>query len=305
MSDSSTTGVDPRFDPRFQRGYADAAADVRASSSSTYPPRVGAGAGSASPEVGDAAARLLEAMQRTAPAGPVRPLASVVSGAGPDESADDAPAAAAVAAPGPEPESEPVPGGWHERAWFIAGWALSGGLLALGAWWVWAVNSNPANYTGVMIGDMVFTQLGWTLAPEFMRLGALGLILVTTFAAARQLDRTATSRRTNATDAFADDHGFWRTPGVVALISIAAASTIIMIWCVKQIAEQGPYGIGPDASDDALMAMALSQFASSAIGPLALAAIGCVLSIILLGARHTRRAAVTADSHDVSEPPAR
>lgn len=299
MSDSSTRGVDPRFDPRFQRGYSDAAADAPMAPPSSHPPRVRRAAPTP-PPADDAAARLLEAMQRTMPARQVRPSATEVEPDDPEDARETDLVEVEVLAQ--EPELEPEPGDRHARPWSIAGWVLSAALLVIGAWWIWAANSDPAYYTGSGITDMAFRQLGWNFAPVFMQSGAIGLVLVTSFAAARQLDRSRAVRRATGPDPAVADHGFWRTPGVVALIVIVAASGVVVIWLVGQFIDGSMFGYGPAPSDEEVTRMALAQVASAAIGPLAFAAFGAVFGIILLGARHERH---VGNASDVSEPPAR
>jgi hypothetical protein len=301
MGESNTMGVDPRFDPRFQRGYTGVEAD--AVTSSSYPPRLGLGA-EVPPATDDAAARLLEAMKRTMPPRPAPPPTAAATPSGGDDAMSTVGDVDVLV---PEPQSEPEEGNRPERPWFIAGWVFSAALLALGSWWVWAVNSNPAYYTGVATADMAFHQLGWSVSPTLMQAGAIGLVLTTSFAAARQLQRAARSRRTAATatatdagtDPTAPGSAFWRTPGVIGLIVIVVVAVVVVIWLVGRAIDGSSFGYGPAPSGDEVTRMALAQVAFAAIGPLAFAALGSVLGIILLGAREARRAG------DLSEPPER
>ncbi|MDQ0894403.1 hypothetical protein [Agromyces ramosus] len=307
MSDSSTKGVDPRFDPRFQRGYTGAdEANTPVGPPSPYPPRV-PGAEQTRPAAGDATARLLEAMQRTAPPRPIVPPASAAPPGADDDTSATALADLRRLAPEPQPQPEPASGSGdqHARPWFIAGWVLSAALLAIGTWWAWAANSDPTYYMGVGGIDMAFRQLGWSLGAPLLQAGALGVVLVTSFAAARQLDQSGALRRTAGDNPIARGPEFWRTPGVVALVAIVAVLAVVVIWLVRQVTEGSVFGFGPEPSDEEITRMALSQFASTAIGPLAFAAFGAVFGIILLGARHARHLANAGDAGDVSEPRAR
>lgn len=299
MSDSSTTGIDPRFDARFQRGYTDAAADTGATSPASTPLRMPAVTPTPAPPTYDATARLLEAMERTAPARSIQPPAGAADDGAP-ERGDAATSVEALEAEAPQPL--PGPRGRHERPWFIAGWVLSAALMVAGVWWVWAVNSDPNSYMGSAPADMAFRQLGWSLAPTFMQAGALGLALVTTFAAARQLDRTDAERRRAGADPAAAVRGFWRMPGIVALIVIAAASALIVIWLVGRVVDGSVYGFGPEPTDEQIIRVALAQVGTALVGPLVLASVGSVLGVILLGARDARR---VGDVPDVSARPER
>ena len=291
MSDGTATGIDPRYDPQFQRGYV--RPDVPTEGRVTRPALSRPSAPAAPPPLDNAvefmqSAFIQSAVDRAAAADRVA-FNRIGSAGEPPRELDDEPAAPrdAPATP-PDAQTAPAddPDDVHLRLWFIAGWVLTGAMFAVGASWVWAVYSDPRYYTGSAPVDMVFQQLMWTLAPGIMQVGAVGLVLVTTLAGARQLDLAARRDRDPHEGPTTSVGEIWRVPAVVALIVISIAAGVVLIWLISQMAGGSNMGYSGTPSEEQIYQMALSGFTSSAAGPLALAGLGSVLGVVLLGARH-------------------
>ncbi len=147
MADGSTTSIDPRFDPRYQRGYA--GNPVSQWDSDVAPtPR------------------------------PVRPTAVALSAVG------AAPEDASITMPATEADSpidallleeEPAD---SERGdpWFIAAWVVSTVVLAVGVALFWA-SLMSENYSGPTAeSDRLLQYAGWTIAPAMVQGGVLALV---------------------------------------------------------------------------------------------------------------------------------
>ncbi len=289
MNEGTATGIDPRFDPRYQRGYehSDAAAEGQVS----RPVRSRPSAPAAETRLDDAVEFIQSAVDRAAAADRVAFNRIGSSGQPPREFDDEKAAPPATPATPPDAQTAQTasvdePDDVHVRPWFIAGWVLTGALFAVGAWWTWAVYSDPLYYTGYTSGDTVFRQLVWSLAPGFMQVGAVGLVLVTTLAGARQLDHSARRDRDPHEAPTTSVGEIWRVPAVVALIVISIAAGVVLIWLISQMAGASNMGYSGTPSEEQIFEMALSGFTTSTVGPLALAGLGSVLGIVLLGARH-------------------
>ncbi|NUT57950.1 MAG: hypothetical protein HOQ00_03775 [Agromyces sp.] len=166
-------GIDPRFDPRYQRGYVP---DAAAADAGDQPPIVIAPAGSA-PEVSTASA--------TAPPPPVRRPEPEPTTTGsrpthphPHEDADssdrDLDAEDDVLFPPEfaEADDEPSPA----DPWFLAAWGVAVIAIVVGGafWWAGLMADNP--FSGVNQSDRWLQYVGWVVAPSLIQGGLLGLV---------------------------------------------------------------------------------------------------------------------------------
>ncbi|MFD4422453.1 hypothetical protein ACFWN7_13265 [Agromyces sp. NPDC058484] len=290
MTESAPSEIDPRFDPRFQRGYVpDAAApaarsigaqpDLAPPPAQTPPPdRTESMTDVAAPheEHGDAVELVRRALAAPGPDEPVEPVAEreVVEPASSQEREESSSAPEAVESA----EAAAAAAVSQVRLWFVAGWMVTAGVFVAGLWWAWAVFSDPAAYVGG--GDMVLRQLGWTIAPALMQAGAIGIAVVTTLAGATQI----ASARLDASAA-----RFPRLPAVYALAGSAVVSILAIAWLTARSTEGASVTFASVPSEEQVAAMALVQVASIATGPFALLAVGSIVGIVMLGARGARR----------------
>ncbi|MEJ3405355.1 hypothetical protein WDJ51_11465 [Rathayibacter sp. YIM 133350] len=178
-------GIDPRFDPRFQRGYDPERHDRPARgtdserplfSSSLKNPTGGIGVGT--PGV------LPPARDRPAPdAG--RPVVDETE-ADADLDADaDAEDADAATHPGPD----------RRNPFLIALWVVSAVLVVAGAWFIVQAASTPTSrfVPSLTAGD-IFIQTAWTVAPTAVGVGLAAMVALTLFHALHWRGRERATR---------------------------------------------------------------------------------------------------------------
>ncbi|MFB6612428.1 hypothetical protein ACFCVO_19060 [Agromyces sp. NPDC056379] len=174
MSDGATTGIDPRFDPRYQRGYSGGAADA------------------ASPPV-PAALRIPE---------PPESMRSRIAPTN-DRAPVSAPAAAAVARAADIDDPE-LFAGWVSEAElaseakadlpFLTAWAVSAAAVIIGAALLWTGISS-ANYFGPSTeSDRVIQMLSWSVAPPLLQAGLLGIVGMLVWSGIRRARAQSSSR---------------------------------------------------------------------------------------------------------------
>lgn len=179
MSDDATTGIDPRFDPRFQRGYVPSPESERTvvepPQKVVRPARVPAPP--AARRLPPVAARPAGTTEQAHVATP--PTNSEV------RSADAAePVASVEMAAFEEPEPDTI-----SRRWIVAAWVVAIGALALGFWLFWSVNGDLGMYTGSSSIDPVLQQAAWTIAPPLMQAGGVGFVVLLAWQAIRRAQR--------------------------------------------------------------------------------------------------------------------
>lgn len=181
MSDGATTGIDPRFDPRFQRGYSGGAADA----ASTPVP---------------AALRIPE------------PPESIRARIAPTN--DRAPAlapAAATVARAVDIDDPELLAGWVSEAElasearadkpFLTAWAVSAAAVIIGAALLWTGISS-FNYFGPSNeSDRVVQVLSWNVAPPLLQAGLLGLVGMLVWSGIRRARVQSSSRPARAAGA--------------------------------------------------------------------------------------------------------
>ena len=212
MSEGSATGIDPRFDPRFQRGYVpDVAAAPQVTDAAAAPVDV--------EPVGDrddGSAEVLQALIRES--GEARGLGS---SAHTDGSASTAPASTGPASTGPAstglastgptdadavvasdsrfPEEDVRPEEVHlsptRWMWIALGACVA--FIVVGAVAFWVQASDPSNYIGgVRAGiDETFRLVINALAPALVQAGVIGIVVVlVTWAVRGRASRTPEDR---------------------------------------------------------------------------------------------------------------
>jgi len=218
VSEGSATGIDPRFDPRFQRGYVpDAAAAPQVTDAAAAPIDVGPvrdrddgaaevlpaliresgaarGLGSTAPTDGSASTR--RASTGPTSAGPTSTHPTVSPAPTDDEVAD---ADAVVASDGRFPEEDVLAEDEHlsptRWLWIALGACVA--FVVVGAVAFWAQASDPSNYIGgVRAGmDETFRLVINALAPALVQAGVIGIVVVlVTWAVRGRASRTPEDR---------------------------------------------------------------------------------------------------------------
>lgn len=287
MSDGAAAGIDPRFDPRYQRGYDGHGATGGAGDASVQP--------------------MPTVMRVPDPPAPERITVSPRIVSMPLVANDDAPDPDATpAAHGTGGESFEGPAGSDgptARSWLITGWTMTAVVFGIGLWWSWSVHSDVGRYLGgIASGDLAFYELGWSVSPALMTGGAVGAVVVTAIGVLLQSDSTSrdaeqTPRRRVA--------AWW------ALIGIAAASVIAAVWLASRLvvsaAVNSGLSLGANGSANAdeqaqIAAMAFGQFAQSVIGPLATASIAAAVALVAIEVRRATLSAARARSARPDRP---
>ena len=214
MSEGSATGIDPRFDPRFQRGYGpDAAAAHQVTDAAAAPLDIGPARDhdDAPAEPVRALIRESGAARRLGSSAPTDGSASTgrTSTGAPGSSAPtddpvadadaDADADAVLASDGRFPQEDPpaeeehlTPTRWM---WIALGACVA--FIVVGAVAFWVQASDPANYIGgVRAGiDETFRLVINALAPALVQAGVIGIVVVlVTWAVRGRASRTPEDR---------------------------------------------------------------------------------------------------------------
>ena len=159
MSEGSATGIDPRFDPRFQRGYAHdrpeatSPADAGATDAAALPPRE-------------------EADPRAALTAAAAPLMSPVA----DPPSGTASAPFAGGAPDGELADQPL----SPTRWLWIALAACAAFVVVGCVAFWVQASDPSNYIGgVRAGlDESVRLVINAMAPALVEAGLVGIVAV-------------------------------------------------------------------------------------------------------------------------------
>ena len=208
MTDSNVTGVDPRYDPRFQRGYT-GAGQTDASGSPSRPSRSAQPSRPSSPR-----RESLEELERRASERTARrptpeeerfaPEARATPSSTPLAAAS---AQATVGADGRGASDDDGGDGdfasvaWFDESgaastgsadpWFLGAWALSGLALALGAGLFLSAIMGQDPYGGGNLSDRWLQYAGWTIAPALVQGGLLGLVAMLVWTGVRHARRQA------------------------------------------------------------------------------------------------------------------
>lgn len=169
---TDASGIDPRFDPRFQRGYVPDPAEAReqrgAPSDATTTP----------------APTPAPMPSRTAlePAIPARPASRVTQEDAPAPPEPVDPDALAVF---DEVDDEPSPA----DPWFLAAWAVAVLAVVIGGafWWAGMMAENP--FSGVNQSDRWLQYVGWVVAPPLVEGGLIGIVAMLVWTGIRRARR--------------------------------------------------------------------------------------------------------------------
>jgi hypothetical protein len=203
MTESNVTGVDPRYDPRYQRGYADAGA-TDASGPAPRQSRPSPTARPLQPPRPSLEELERRASERTArrptpeeerfsPEARAVPSNTSLAGAsahgqvGADDHAERG------AAPDTDHESASV--AWFDESgaastgsadpWFLGAWVVAAGALALGAglFLTWILGQNPY---GSSSSDQWLQYASWSIAPALVQGGLLGIVAMLVWTGVRR-----------------------------------------------------------------------------------------------------------------------
>lgn len=260
MSDGATTGIDPRFDPRYQRGY----------------PGHGAGETDAStaPPTAPASTPMAEARRVPDPPRPIASTTPVVDDrahAGTDETDGVGEPAQAFLPLDPAPEPAAEEGSL--RPWVIAAWFTLAAFVALGASLIWTVNNDVSYYTGTGRGNTL-RDLGWTVGPALVRVGALGVVVLLTGLGVRRPWARASSQ---------PEPSPVRSPEFFGLIAVTVAAIVLVVWNTILVGDGRMNGWSGAPDAEMVQLMALQQTASILSTAAVEAALWAVLGLLALG----------------------
>jgi len=168
MPDDSNRGIDPRYDPRFQRGYdGDAERPQGAARTDRDAPRRSQRAAF---ERAAPIERVATSAERVAAPEPAAPEFTASESAASEPTFDDEPEVWVARQPGPDSSA---------RRWLAGLWWIGGVLLALGvvslAYGIWANNDTAGQpYQDFFI--TVFSSIAWQLYGPALTIGLATLV---------------------------------------------------------------------------------------------------------------------------------
>jgi hypothetical protein len=187
VSEGTVPGIDPRFDPRFQRGYVpDPAAMPAARETPPVAPTAPVSTSPAPPtapshvtkaEADDPAAAILDLLAH-AEARRLTPSGRELDDPADERAAAVDPDAARVAFTAPGDEPEPVVEVSPTRSFWIA-LAACVSFVVLGSALFWVQASDPATFVGSRAGiDETVRAIVSALSPALVQAGVLGVVVV-------------------------------------------------------------------------------------------------------------------------------
>ena len=266
------TGIDPRFDPRYQRGYSgsgptDGAADA---ASPPVPPVT---------RVPDPPAREPITEQRTTPS--VAPLGTGASAPRDAEPAADGIAELVSDFGIAEPEPEPDPLAPAFRPWLVAAWSLLGAFVVVGASMIWTVNNDVNLYAG-MSRNSAFRDLSWMAAPALVKVGLLGTVALLAALTLRRILAAPASARLAA-----DVKGY---PAFLGLLGVIGAAVVLVAWYTAIAADGRVNNWSGEPDAELVGLMALQQTVSILTTAAVEAALWSSLALLALAALSAVRA---------------
>lgn len=286
-----TNGLDPRFDPRYQRGYdgSDAAGAQQSSDQHRSEPSHDSLPHSfrteerPMPDAGSAAAAAAAATAATAASEPSAASTSS-SGRASIRSSHDEPVFETDAVAEPEPESHAV------RWWFGVAWAMLGACVVVGLAITWAVNSDPNTYSGINQNDLL-RQMSWMIAPHLVRFALVGTVVLTVWMGVRQVLAAQPARAAIEAEATGDPSSpsaerrvLPRVPAVAVLFGLIGAGAVVVVWWSSISGDRSIYNYGAAPSEEQLSAMAWVQTAGAVVGPAVETMLWSAFGLIVLGA---------------------
>lgn len=186
MSEGATTGIDPRFDPRFQRGYTghEVSEASRADAASAPLPAV-----ARVPEPPESV-RSRMAPSRDPAADPAIEISARAAGV------DDDPETFSGWIAEAEPASEA-----GADAPFRAAWAVSAAAVAIGAALFWAGISSFDYFGPSNEADRVLQTVSWSVAPSLIEVGCLGVVVMLVWTGLRRARAQAAPRPARGAEA--------------------------------------------------------------------------------------------------------
>ncbi|KRC61832.1 hypothetical protein ASE14_13600 [Agromyces sp. Root81] len=260
MSDGAT-GLDPRFDPRFQRGYPGQGASETDASS-------------ARPAPVPASTPATESRRVPDPPMPIAVTPPVVddrtpAGTDATDGVDELIRAFQPLDPAGEPEAEET-----LRPWVIAAWFTLAAFVVIGASLIWTVNNDASFYTGTGRGNPL-RDLGWTVGPALVRVGTLGVVVLLTGLGVRRLLAVHGSSQPRP--------ALVRSLEFIGLFAVIAAAIALVVWNTAVVGVERMNGwVGaPDA--ETIELMALQQVTNILSGAAVEAALWAALGLLALG----------------------
>ena len=174
------SGIDPRFDPRFQRGYVP---DVTEEHQHATVPRESVVAPPARPtrppSDSATAPEAVPISTRPTPEDDRAPRAGADDGDPPEPSPD------AFETTFDEVDDEPSPA----DPWFIAAWAVAALAVVIGGafWWAGMMAENP--FSGARQSDRWLQYVGWVVAPALVQGGLIGIVAMLVWTGIRRARR--------------------------------------------------------------------------------------------------------------------
>lgn len=157
------SGIDPRFDPRYQRGYVQ---------------------DTAAAEAGDQPSAIVIAPADSMPPEPATPVGRPEQTSEPRPERGGPRVHAAAPERRPEAEDDDVLPAFDEvddepspaDPWFVAAWAVAVLAVVIGGafWWAGMMAENP--FSGVSQSDRWLQYVGWVVAPALVQGGLIGIV---------------------------------------------------------------------------------------------------------------------------------
>ncbi|KRE31415.1 hypothetical protein ASG80_02925 [Agromyces sp. Soil535] len=271
--------IDPRFDPRFQRGYVhsgdgarwgsvpNASAESEAPVSSDMP---------AKPDISHEPPVVVrvQSSQGKPVARAESPAPTVVPPvADPEGPAADASPHALAAGPDTVPERDDGPS--PRDPWFLAAWgvAVAAVVVGSGLWWMAIFNRD---YLGPpQQSDVWLEAIAWGIAPALAEAGLIavvGLLAWTGVRHARRHRGVAVTLR------------LFRNPSAVALALFGVIAMVVTIWAIRiQAEDQGMGWIGTP-TEEQLVEFRVFTFANAIAAPATSVAVLSLISVLVIAA---------------------
>ncbi|WP_022891089.1 hypothetical protein [Agromyces subbeticus] len=263
MSDGATAGIDPRFDPRYQRGYSGESAVDREGAVDAAPP--------ARPSV----VRVPDP-PKSITAAPV-----VVGQIVDVETNDDVDVLEqSFQRSDPQPQDGAI--GDRVRPWLIGAWSVLGASLLIGTSMIWSLNNDPKYYMGM--GDVNgLREITWVVAPALVRVALVSTVaLIVAMGVRRAWPDPVPPER--------ERPPVTRTPAFVALLTVIIGAAIIVAWYATIAGATRLVAVSGPPEGDQVMLMALQATVSTVSNAIVEAAVWAVLGILVLGAVSAERA---------------
>jgi len=296
--------IDPRFDPRFQRGYVHSGDGARSGSVPN------ASAESEAPVSSDTPAKndlVLEppVVERVQPSqgNPVARAESPAPTVVPPVVDPEGPAAgpsphAPVAGPDTVPERDDGPS--PRDPWFLAAWGVAVAVVVVGSglWWTALFNRD---YLGPPPeSDVWLEAIAWSSAPALAQAGLIAMVGLLVWTGVRHARRHR--------DASNMTLRLLRNPSAVALALFGVIAVVVTIWAIRTLAEDQPLGWIGAPTEEQLVEFRVFSFANAIAAPATSVAVLSLIGVLVIAAvsGHAQKSARGIRKDDrVSAPRAR